>query len=439
VIQVLPFCGWRFDLSQVGALSEVLAPAACEIDETLQRTLYRLHPCNTVRLVSNRDEPGDTSTADRLTRADDFFRLWRKEGILLREHETAFYIVETRYRHGTEDKERWSIFGQLGLATSTGEPATPVTMQKPEPSEIQASLEMRRVCHADFSPVVALVENATADAVLGSLSEYAERLVRQSTPVECFLEHGIRHRIWAVTSEAAKNQLTQRLSASQISLVSGTAQFHAAQQHFAQLKAAGQSSDPNDPAGRLLTCFIAADDPGLEFLPGFFRVPCEGQTGPQLREAAGQITGLQCRFVGNEVYAAADALELAALNDEQPCLAVGTGDGEWQLLSAPARCRNPLELTALLCSEVLRCPTDSVRHFITSPDPTRQGRPQIPPVGASEVLLAASAFRMDAALEETFSSVIAGLRESDIRIFPGIPSGLVFSAHWDRVSFSVHA
>jgi hypothetical protein len=143
--------------------------------------------------------------------------------------------------------------------------------------------------------------------------------------------------------------------------------------------------------------------------------------------------------VGNEVYAAADALELAALNDEQPCLAVGTGDGEWQLLSAPARCRNPLELTALLCSEVLRCPTDSVRHFITSPDPTRQGRPQIPPVGASEVLLAASAFRMDAALEETFSSVIAGLRESDIRIFPGIPSGLVFSAHWDRVSFSVHA
>ena len=437
MIQVLPFCGWRFDLSQVGALSEVLAPAAREIDETLQRTLYRLHPCNTVRLVSNREEPGDTSPADRITRAEDFFRLWRKEGILVREHETAFYIVETRFRQGAEDKERWSIFGQLGLATSTGEPAAPVTHQKPEPSEIQASLEMRRGCHADFSPVVALVENATADAALGSLSEYAERLVRQSTPVECFLEHGIRHRVWAVTSEAAKNHLTQRLSASQISLVSGTAQFLAAQQHFAELKASGHSSDPNDPAGRLLTCFIAADDPGLEFLPGFFRVPCEGQTGPQLREAASLVTGLQCRFVGNEEYAAADALELAALNDEQPCLAVGTGDGEWHLLSAPARCRTPRELTELLCSELLKCSTDNMRHFITAPDPSRQGRPQIPRIGAGEVLLAGSAFRMDDALAETFSSLIAGLRESDTRIFPGVPVGLVFSAHWDRVSFSV--
>jgi len=374
-----------------------------------------------------------------MNRADDFFRLWRKEGILLREHETAFYIVETRFRQGAAEKERWSIFGQLGLASGTGEPITPAMPQTPKPSEIQAGLEMRRICHADFSPVVALAEDTSVDAAMSSLSEFAERMVRQSTPVECFLEHGIRHRVWAVTSEAAKNQLSQRLSASRISLISGIAQFHAAQQHRAQLQAAGQLSGPNDPAGRLLTCFLAADDVGLEFLPGFFRVAGQIQTGPQLRESAGMITGLQCRYVGNEDYAAADALELAALNDEQPCIAVGTIDGEWQLLSAPARCRNSQELTALLCSELLRCSADSVQPVISPPDHATQGRPKIPRAGATEVLLLTSAFRTDAAQEEAFSSVISGLRETDLTIFPGIPVGLVFSAHSDRVSFSVNS
>jgi hypothetical protein len=435
VIQVLPFCGWRFDLSQVGALSEVLSPAASEICAATQRALYRLHPCNVVRLICNRDEPGDTSPADRTARADDFFRLWRKEGILVREHETAFYIVETRFQDGQVDRERWSLFGQLALQGADGQPVVPVTALKSAEEEIRACLELRRAAHADLAPVVALAEDVTADASRESLSELLERLVRQATPMECFLEHGVRHRVWAVTSEAAKNQITERLSVTRPLLISGVAQYHAAVQHAAELRQTGTLKGPNDPAGRVLTCFLGADDGGLEFQPGFVAAALpEAVSGEKFREAAARATGVQCRFVGNEAYAVSDALELAALNDDQPCVAVGTPDGEWQLLSAPARCENHADLLELLRAELLPGGGWAWQCLTGAADNDRQGRLGVPAVAAGAVMIATPPLTPVPEVGSGCASVVTGLSETGLRLYPGVPVGLVFSAHSDRVS-----
>lgn len=56
---VNPFRGWRYDLGQVGSLSDVTAPPYDVISPEQQRELYDLHPCNVIRLILNRDEPGD--------------------------------------------------------------------------------------------------------------------------------------------------------------------------------------------------------------------------------------------------------------------------------------------------------------------------------------------------------------------------------------------
>ncbi len=56
---VNPFRGLRYDLGQVGSLSDVTAPPYDVISPEQQRELYELHPCNVIRLILNRDEPGD--------------------------------------------------------------------------------------------------------------------------------------------------------------------------------------------------------------------------------------------------------------------------------------------------------------------------------------------------------------------------------------------
>ena len=57
---IRPFRGVRYDMAQVGALSDVVAPPYDVIDPALQDRLYEASPYNVIRLELNREEPGDT-------------------------------------------------------------------------------------------------------------------------------------------------------------------------------------------------------------------------------------------------------------------------------------------------------------------------------------------------------------------------------------------
>ncbi len=120
MVQIIPFSGWRYDLSQVGALSEVTAPPLDVVDAVVQRDLYRQHPCNVIRLVMNRDEPGDGSNFDRVARADDFLRIWKREGILLREHDAALYVIQSEFEAAGVRYSRWSLIARMRLPESLG-------------------------------------------------------------------------------------------------------------------------------------------------------------------------------------------------------------------------------------------------------------------------------------------------------------------------------
>src|SRR6187455_2664173 len=61
--------GIRYDLGHVGSLSNVIAPPYDVIDAELQQKLYEKHPANVVRLILNKDEPGDDDHNNRYTRA----------------------------------------------------------------------------------------------------------------------------------------------------------------------------------------------------------------------------------------------------------------------------------------------------------------------------------------------------------------------------------
>ena len=329
MVQILPFAGWRFDLSQVGALSEVIAPANSLIDETLQRTLYRQHPCNAVRMVLNREEPGDTSPSDRCTRADDFWRLWKREGILLREHDAAFYIIETTFKSSGEERTRWSVIARLQLPDSIEPDSVVPTVVTADPQCVADQSALRRVCHASLVPIVAFLADTTgADSDLRSLSDHLELVVRQVPPVECYGDDGVRQRMWPLTNPTLCSELQRRFANFSLCIIGGYEEYLAAKADPDRTR----TSDPNDASRSMLACLIPADDPGIEFLPHLLsrNLPSPMST-QQLRELLG--SEYQCQFIGAEPTASEDAAELARINSEQPCVAMGTSDGVWIIVS----------------------------------------------------------------------------------------------------------
>lgn len=420
MVQVLPLSGWRFDLSQVGALSEVLAPNCRAMSEDLQRTLYRQHPCNVVRLIANREEPGDVSVSERAQRADDFFRLWRKEGILVAEHDLAFYVIETTYESVEGRKSLWSVVGRLEFSasrdsasagSSNNEPSLPVV---PCENETQRLLELRQVTRGDFSPVVILASStaSTDDEAETDLCELLEKAVRQMTPTECLTDSGIRHQLWPVMNVSLRNQISHAFASSNLTVVDGTEYYLAAKQHAADCRRSSATSGEHDATQTVLVRLIPAEQPDLVVLPDL-RKSSQRLTADQLTT---QLTaaGYQCQRVGDEPYACLDALELAALNEQQPCFAVGSTDGIWHLAF---RSDNGT------ISEIAELETEPIYW----PETTESSADVLQRL-ANKATRDVMVVRPARSVNDVIRAEVGTLTRHETQIAPALPSGLVLSS-----------
>src|SRR5262249_28204406 len=91
------FRAFRYDLGRVGALSDVIAPPYDVIDSALQQALYERSPFNVIRLILNKEEPGDSEANNRYTRAARFLRDWQAEGILVQDSARTLYVLHQEY------------------------------------------------------------------------------------------------------------------------------------------------------------------------------------------------------------------------------------------------------------------------------------------------------------------------------------------------------
>src|SRR5437588_6833948 len=87
------FRGYRYDLGRVGALSDVIAPPYDVIDPALQQALYERSPYNVIRLILNKEGPGDTDASNRYTRAAATLRDWLRDDVLRQDSAGGLYVA----------------------------------------------------------------------------------------------------------------------------------------------------------------------------------------------------------------------------------------------------------------------------------------------------------------------------------------------------------
>ena len=88
------FRAFRYDMGRVGALSDVIAPPYDVIDPALQQKLYDRSPYNVIRLILNKEQPGDGDNENRYTRAANTLREWQADDVLVRDSAQALYVYE---------------------------------------------------------------------------------------------------------------------------------------------------------------------------------------------------------------------------------------------------------------------------------------------------------------------------------------------------------
>lgn len=129
--EIHAFRGLRYDLGHVGSLSDVIAPPYDVIGPELQEQLYKRHPANVIRLILNREEPGDDGSNNRYTRAARFLKNWRNEGLLFAEPDPAIYVYHQLFRHAGASHTRRGFMARVRLSAS--ERAESIRTRRPWP------------------------------------------------------------------------------------------------------------------------------------------------------------------------------------------------------------------------------------------------------------------------------------------------------------------
>jgi uncharacterized protein (DUF1015 family) len=322
--EIQAFRGLRYDLGHVGSLSDVIAPPYDVIDPPLQETLYKKHPANVIRLILNREEPGDDEHSNRYTRAAQFLKNWRGEGVLFMEPQASLYVYHQLFEAGGRKLTRRGFMARVRLERFGEGNIFPheETMAGPK----QDRLLLTRACKANLSQIFGLYPDPNSE-----VQDRLEKATAGVAPLEAVDHLGVVHRMWPVSDLGTISAVAGMMTNQPTFIADGHHRYETACNYRDELFAAGGQLAPSHPANFVLMMCVGMSDPGMIVLPThrLFQGPA-GLTADELTLKLSDAFHVQPAGQGSKAaHQVWDDIEAA---DEQGTLGLFTkADHRWLL------------------------------------------------------------------------------------------------------------
>ena len=257
--QTAPFAALRYNLDHIGSLSDVIAPPYDVIDPDLQDELYKKHPANCIRVILNRNEPGDSGD-ERYDRAAAFVEQWTKEGVLQRESQPAYYVYHQQFevdgvtfnRRGFMARVRIQPFGEGNIYPH----------EETHPKAKVDRLKLTNATKQNNSQIFGLYPD-TENTVITKLDQAGENL----TPVEATDHLGVQHKLWTVTDATVVSEVAQLMEDKPMFVADGHHRYETASNYKAQLDQELGGLPEDHPANFVMTMLVGMSAPGMIVLP----------------------------------------------------------------------------------------------------------------------------------------------------------------------------
>lgn len=336
---VRPFRGVRYDMTHVGAMSDVVAPPYDVIDPALQDKLYSASPYNVIRLELNKEEPGDSPENSRYTRAARFLSDWRRQGVLREEESPALYVYHQTFQVEGKTHTRKGFIARVGLEHFGKGKIFPheQTLSGPKADR----LALFNATKYNLSPIFGLYPDSE-----GQVLRAAESGLKDRTPLEATDHLGVVNRLWPVFDQEVHTAVQGALADRPIFIADGHHRYETGLRFRDDLQAAGKLSGPGDPANFCMMMLVGMSDPGLLILPTHRLVSgFPGLTSETLAEKLAPEFDVAIVSGDDQARSLWDDIEAGG---EQETLGFGTvADGKWVL----ARLRSDMTMDRIVPSQ----------------------------------------------------------------------------------------
>ena len=275
---IAPFRALRYDPARA-SLPQVVTQPYDKITPEMQDRYYAASPYNLVRVILGKQQPTDHAGENTYTRAAEFFRDWRRQGIFLQDTQPSLYLYLQRFTvpdRGTEmDRRGFIALGRVEDYSAGIIFRHEQTLARPKADR----LELLRATRAHFGQIFMLYSDPAAeiDSVLAA---------NDKPDMETRDEYGVLHRVWKIADPSLINLVRGKMRDKKLIIADGHHRYETALNYrnerramAASVSADGvpreHSSDNVLRAGEAehapyeltMMTFINMDSPGLVILP----------------------------------------------------------------------------------------------------------------------------------------------------------------------------
>ena len=291
--RIYPFRALRYDTSRV-RMEDVVTQPYDKISPEMQQRYYELSPYNLIRIILGKHEPGDTEPQEFLpagekahncyTRAAEYLKDWRAEGILAEEGEPALYGYSQTYTvpHSSEVRERrgFIALGHLYDYAAKVVHRHEQTFPKHKSDRMALFKATRAYCEQVY--MLYSDPGFTAEKLIFGAGKDG----KDTRPADLAItdEYGVVHRVWKLTDPSIINLLLTAMADKKLIIADGHHRYETsvayAQERSAQLKlplnepadheekvSPSHLPSPPFPEAAMMMTFVNMDAPGITILP----------------------------------------------------------------------------------------------------------------------------------------------------------------------------
>jgi uncharacterized protein (DUF1015 family) len=256
---IIPFRALRYDARRVEP-STVITQPYDKITPEMQDNYYAASPHNMVRLILGKRESGDDEKRNVYTRASDFFRDWRRQGVFLQDPQPSIYAYSQQFTvPGTTKKAERRGFIALGRVEDYSANVVfrhEQTLSKPKADR----LDLLRATRAHFGQIFMLYSDT---------GEIDSMLAQDSAPTtELTDEYGVLNRMWRVSDSALVDLVRGKMRDKKLIIADGHHRYETALNYRNERRALATQpvGAPRERDGRVMVRAIEEEDAPYELV-----------------------------------------------------------------------------------------------------------------------------------------------------------------------------
>ena len=338
---VIPFCGLRYNATQVEGIENVIAPPYDVIKTEERLALEARHPANIIHLILSQPCEDDTADANQYTRAAALMNQWISDNTLVQDPTPRYYIYDQAFNAPDgKNYTRRALISLVKLEPFKNRIILP--HEKTHAGPKADRLNLMRACHTNLSPIFLLYGDPSGD-----IEQIMQGFTDTYPPeVDCPETFGSTHRLWCLDDTERNREIQELFSSKPLLIADGHHRYETAlafQEEMTQKLPNTESTG----YGYMMMNLVRMESPGLAVL-AIHRL-LDNLRPNQISRAIAKLPEV---FEVYEMDTQANLMaKLDALKGESAAVGMYTADDNYRLLIP--RSTSPRQLDVTLVQETL--------------------------------------------------------------------------------------